>query len=444
MRAWRTTCHVESASRISPRRRRPRQPLGRRDRLADHRDRPVRRPRRRPRPCRRRSARRGRTAALRSLAAPPRRAPRAARRPRARPGCRRRPRRRRCAARRRCPVAARRPREPRRGSARARARSDSGSRPAAVRGRAARQTHVTQRRASGATDAATRPAAERLGDVLAQDRRLERAQVRRRLDAEPVDERAARVAVGRERVGLAAGAVEREHLLAAQPLAQRMLAHERLELARDLGVPPAREVGVDAVAQAGEPQILQPRDLGLGEALVGDVRERRAAPQRERLAQRRRRLPRLAAGELARAASRSAPRSARRRARPAARAARSRRPRRRTRSSPSAARSRDATTCTAFRACCGPSPSHSSSTTRSTGTIAPRCTSSSASSESVRPRGTRRAGHPPASTSIGPRIRNRLMHLGREPIPRGSRGKAIVKAGWWRACADADRRSWPR
>ena len=47
-----------------------------------------------------------------------------------------------------------------------------------------------------------------------------------------------------------------------------------------------------------EPQVLQPRDLGLGEALVGDVGERRPAPQRERLAQRRRRLPRLAAREL--------------------------------------------------------------------------------------------------------------------------------------------------
>ena len=53
------------------------------------------------------------------------------------------------------------------------------------------------------------------------------------------------LAVGLERLGLAPGAVEREHLLAAQPLAQRMLADERLELAGDLGVAAAGEVRVD-------------------------------------------------------------------------------------------------------------------------------------------------------------------------------------------------------
>ena len=136
------------------------------------------------------------------------------------------------------------------------------------------------------------------GDLLAQDCRFQRAQVGRRLDAEPVDERPVRVAVGGERVGLAARAVEGEHQLAAQPLAQRVLLDQPLELARDLGVPAAREVGLDALADAAQPQVFEPRDLGLGEALGGDVRERRPAPKLERLAQRRRRLPRLAAGEL--------------------------------------------------------------------------------------------------------------------------------------------------
>ncbi len=138
--------------------------------------------------------------------------------------------------------------------------------------------------------------------VLAQDRRLQRSQLRRRLDAEPVDERGVRGPVGVERIGLTPAAVEGEHLLAAQPLAQRMLVHERLELAGDLRVPAAGQVGVDAVAQAGEPQVLEPRDLRRGEALAADVRQRRAAPELERLAQRRRRLPRLAARQLLAAA----------------------------------------------------------------------------------------------------------------------------------------------
>ena len=138
----------------------------------------------------------------------------------------------------------------------------------------------------------------RLGHVLAQDRRLERAQVRRRLDAEPFDERAVRVAVGGERVGLAAGAVERQHQLAAQALPQRMCLDQRLELPGDLGVAADREIGLDALAEAADPQILQPRDLGLREALVGDVGERRPAPQLERRAERRRGVPRHAARQL--------------------------------------------------------------------------------------------------------------------------------------------------
>ncbi len=137
----------------------------------------------------------------------------------------------------------------------------------------------------------------RRGDVVAQDRRLERAQLRRGLDAEPVDERLVGGAIGLERLGLAAAAVQREHLLAAQALAQRVRAHERLELAGHLVVAPARQVGVDAVGQAREPQVLQARDLRLGEPLARHVGERRAAPQRERAGEGVRGLLGLAAGE---------------------------------------------------------------------------------------------------------------------------------------------------
>ena len=57
------------------------------------------------------------------------------------------------------------------------------------------------------------------------------------------------VPVGRERLGLPAAAVKREHQLRAEALAQRMLGDERLELADHLGVTTEREVGLDALLE---------------------------------------------------------------------------------------------------------------------------------------------------------------------------------------------------
>ena len=77
---------------------------------------------------------------------------------------------------------------------------------------------------------------------------------------EALDERLPRLAVDLERLGLAARAVEREHLLAAQPLAQRVLGDERLELGDERRVPPERELGVDPLLERREPQLLEPLD----------------------------------------------------------------------------------------------------------------------------------------------------------------------------------------
>ena len=60
-----------------------------------------------------------------------------------------------------------------------------------------------------------------------------------------------------------------------------MLVDERLELANELGALPQLEVGLDALLQAGEAPFLQPGDLSLGPLLVGEVGERRAAPEGE-------------------------------------------------------------------------------------------------------------------------------------------------------------------
>ena len=122
--------------------------------------------------------------------------------------------------------------------------------------------------------------------ILGQHRLVQPPQLGARLDADLLDERRARVAVGGERLRLAAVAVQREHPLGVQVLAQRMLGDQRVELADHLGVPAGREVGVDGRLRRAQPQLVEAADLGGGERLVGDVLERVAVPQRERLARR--------------------------------------------------------------------------------------------------------------------------------------------------------------
>ena len=69
-----------------------------------------------------------------------------------------------------------------------------------------------------------------------------------------------------------------------EPLAQGMLLDQRLELADHLGMAAAREVGVDRQFDRPHAKLVQAPDLSGGERLVGDVGERLAAPERERLA----------------------------------------------------------------------------------------------------------------------------------------------------------------
>ena len=117
--------------------------------------------------------------------------------------------------------------------------------------------------------------------VLVEDRPLELLKGRARLDAQLVDEQTPRLPIDLERLRLPSGAVERQHELRAKPLAERMLADERLELCDELSVAPECEVGVDAPLERDEPEFLETEDLSLGERLVRDVGERRAAPERE-------------------------------------------------------------------------------------------------------------------------------------------------------------------
>ena len=107
-----------------------------------------------------------------------------------------------------------------------------------------------------------------------------------RFHADLIDERRSGLAVGRERIGLPAPAVERQHELPAQPLAKRVLHDKGLELADQLVVPAGGQLAVDGVLDRLQPQLLEPADLDGGERLVRHVLERPPPPQRERLAQR--------------------------------------------------------------------------------------------------------------------------------------------------------------
>ena len=88
-----------------------------------------------------------------------------------------------------------------------------------------------------------------------------------------------------QRVSLPAAAVEREHQLAAQPLAEHVLGDQRLELRHQLVMAAERQVGVDAILERREPQLLQPGDLALRVRLAAEIGERLAVPERERIAQ---------------------------------------------------------------------------------------------------------------------------------------------------------------
>ena len=101
-------------------------------------------------------------------------------------------------------------------------------------------------------------------------------------------------------------------------LAERVRLGQLARLGDDLGVPAAGEIGLDAPLEREYAQLLEPRPRPARRRLLGEVGERRAAPERERLARaRRRRLGWSALVERDAAAVRRAARSGRGRARPA-------------------------------------------------------------------------------------------------------------------------------
>jgi len=103
------------------------------------------------------------------------------------------------------------------------------------------------------------------------------------LDADLLDERGACAAVRGKGVRLAAGAVQGEHALGVQALAQGMLGDELVDSRQHLAVAPGRELLVDRRLERAGAQLLQPPDLGGRERLAPEVRQRVVVPQGERL-----------------------------------------------------------------------------------------------------------------------------------------------------------------
>ena len=121
--------------------------------------------------------------------------------------------------------------------------------------------------------------------ILGQDGGLEFLQCPAWVDAQLLSKRLADPPIGLQRLGLPTRAVQAEQELLVQLLTQRLPRDQRLQLPDQLGVPPEGQIGLNPGLQDGEPLLLEPGALGLRERLVGELRQRRAAPQLQRLAE---------------------------------------------------------------------------------------------------------------------------------------------------------------
>ena len=120
---------------------------------------------------------------------------------------------------------------------------------------------------------------------MLEDRPLQLLEDGTRLEPELLVEHAPGAAVDLEGLRLSACAVEREHQLASQPLPQRMLRDQRVELSDQGRVAADLEFGVDSRFERRQPQLFETLDLDARDRFESQVGARRPAPQRQRFAE---------------------------------------------------------------------------------------------------------------------------------------------------------------
>ncbi len=135
--------------------------------------------------------------------------------------------------------------------------------------------------------------------VVLQDPTLQGAELFTGLHPGLLDDREPRLLVCGQSVLPAVGAVQREHLQPAEALVRRVLADEGIELADRLSMEAELELGLEEHLLRVDALFLEVPDRVLREAPVGEVGERRPAPEPERLAEFRRSLARRHRARLA-------------------------------------------------------------------------------------------------------------------------------------------------
>jgi hypothetical protein len=107
---------------------------------------------------------------------------------------------------------------------------------------------------------------------------VERGQLGRGVRAELVGQPLPGLLVDLQGGGAAAAGMQRAHQPGGQRLAQRVRHHQLLELGHQRLADAGQQVGVDALLDGGQPQLVEPGDDRRAELGLGHVGQGRAAP----------------------------------------------------------------------------------------------------------------------------------------------------------------------
>ncbi len=121
--------------------------------------------------------------------------------------------------------------------------------------------------------------------VVGEDRRLQSAQLRPRIEAEFLAQELTALLEDPQGVGLPSAAVEREHQQPSHALTKGMGGDQFLELNDGPMVTPELQLEIKPVLGHRKSQLGQPGDRSRGEFVVGEVGKRSASPDRIRLGQ---------------------------------------------------------------------------------------------------------------------------------------------------------------